>query len=143
MTTLATLNTSLLNSVQSSEHRDAVRAQVGAVSAPLLREARRQAEAVIGRTASEVSDAFRLLTAGGPVADVLAIGLVLLPGAVLITTSCEFIEDGKHITLEHVPISLAQSSALLAHVHQQSGQSEFNNSSADGPTSTRFSAQRT
>ena len=121
MTTLAALNTSLLNCLQSSDQGDAVQAQVGAVSAPLLCEACRQAEAVIGKTASEVSDAFRWLTAGGPVADVSAVGLVLLPGAVLITTSCEFIQEDEHITMEHVPVSLTQSPALLAHQHQQSG----------------------
>ena len=94
---------------------------MGAVKAPLLREARRHAEAVIGKTASEVCDAFRWLTPGGPVVDVSAIGLVLLPDAVLVTASCEFVQGGKHATLEHVPISLAQSPALLANLHQQSG----------------------
>ena len=46
-------------------------------------------------------------------ADVSAIGLVLLPDAVMVTASCEFVQGDKHVTLKHVPISVAQSPALL------------------------------
>ena len=121
MATLANLDTFLVKSLLSSGHMDVVQAQVGAIDAQLLREARRQAGAVTGKTSPDICDVFRWLTAGGPVVDVSAIGLVLLPDAVLITASCEFAQGDKHVTLEHVPVSLALSPARLAHLHQPSG----------------------
>ena len=120
MADLANLDTSLVNSLLSSGHRDVAQVRVKAIHAQLLREARRQAGAVIGKIAPDVCDAFRWLTGAGPVVDVSAIGLVILLDAVLITASCEFVPGDKHVTLGHVPISLAQSPALLAHLHQQS-----------------------
>ena len=80
-----------MGSLLESDHKQVVLQQLQAFEAPLLLETRRQATAAIGKTHANVSDALRWLTAEGSVADASAIGLVLLPDAVMVTASCEFV----------------------------------------------------
>ena len=119
MTQLEYLTSPLLESLAGSCHKDIVLPKVQALDVPLLREARRQAALAVGKTSLEVSDALHWVTAEGVVVDVSAISLALLPDAVMITASCEFVLGDKHVTLEHVPVTLAQTPALLAHLHCQ------------------------
>ena len=96
-----------------------IQQQTKGMTRSLIVEARKQAEGAIGKTAPEVADALRWVTAAGTVENVSAVGMVIVPDGLLLTVTCEFKREGKVTSLEHVPITMARSPALLSHIQTQ------------------------
>ena len=64
-------------------------------------------------------DALRWITIVGKISYVSSINVLLAPQGYLITVTAEVMQEKKKQQVEHIPIALARSPALLAHIQVQ------------------------
>ena len=97
--------------------------QLLSLSSDLIAEATRQIQHACGQPPASLCDALRWFSAHGKVVAVTSVAVQLHPSGIFITATCEFLtssgEDQQRMVVEHVPLYLARSPALLHHIQQQ------------------------
>ena len=75
--------------------------------------------AAFGKSAKHVCDALRWLTAKGKFVHIAGILKILSPYGLLLTASADIQTNSEKITLDHIPLAVVRSPALLYYVQQQ------------------------